>query len=91
MPNLNAFETCAQYLQIFFSVHQDHPKSVHFSAYRDLTARYRKKLSQVPFVQQLLFVFQKIVFFKESYLISFLVLVHRVMGIELVLTLTVNS
>ena len=76
---------------IFFLMHHHYPKPVSFSVYRDLTARYRKKWSQIPFVQQPLFVFQKIVFLRKSYLVPFQVLVHRVMGIELVLTLTTKN
>ena len=77
---------------IFFSVHHDdHPKPVRFFIYRDLTARYLKKLSQIPLVQQLFFVVQKIVFWRKSYLVLFQVLVYRVMGIELVLTLITKN
>ena len=57
---------------IFFLMHHHYPKPVSFSVYRDLTARYRKKWSQIPFVQQLLFVFWKIVFLRKLYLVPFL-------------------
>ena len=76
---------------IFFSVDHRHPKSVRCSVYCDLTARYRKKWSQMHFVQQLLFVFHKIIFLGKWYLVPSQVLVDRVMGIEIVLTLATKN